>query len=255
VYALRHDQALIGYYVQQGADPNYCIAGRFCWGNTILESLCSSALDITMDTDWCICSNHEDASGIKESGSVGDITDKACELVRHGAQLNVGFNGPSLLKKYFFGHTCCRVNGRSSEENTWQDEHAKKLLVLRTQLMNVWDTVIIPRAKAMKAQVYAALIDTQSQSICDIIAAYVCAQETYLELENEEQYVTDAKGNKKLSVLFPTATCKPCEHGDRCTGPCKEVFEAFGLQKPDPEKYRALKNSKFAPATVEAVHE
>ena len=199
VYASRHDRALIGYYVQQGADPNYCDADDYCYCNTILECLCSLRLDVVMGNDWQLCENHYDDLSIKESGSVGDITDKACELVRHGAQLHVRANCACMLKKYFFGNTCCRVSWRSQEENHWQDAHAKKLLALRTRLMDVWDTAAIPPAKAIKAHVYEALRSTQDQPVCDIIASYVCVQETYLALENTQASFTIENGQKVAS--------------------------------------------------------
>ena len=175
LYAPGYAKELIGYYIQQGANPDY--------GWTHLQHLCSSALDIDMDDAWRICSTSYDYYDLsKQPGCVSDITDKACELVLHGAQLNGSYNCPYHFKKYFFGNTCCRWSERSQKKNDWQDEHAKKLLVLRKRLMDVWDTVAIARAKAMKARVYEVLMNTQTQPVCNIIASYVCVQEASLEL-------------------------------------------------------------------------
>jgi hypothetical protein len=214
---------------------------------------------------------------------------KVCLLVENGACLNSSRvdpddqgmlksyrqNSPWQIKHFLFTQVCEESMPKEYEQraHVWRQFKVTTLLELRKRLMELWNQKLSD--KKMKAwrgeesQSIACLGGIKDMpDLLKIIADYAIDQ-NYRELENavyydDYDYCYDQpwEGLPRRLLCAPEGNYKPCRHAiDReyglngCTAPCKEVFEAFGLQKPDPEKYRAMKNSRFAPAKIEVVDE
>jgi hypothetical protein len=223
-----HNTALIPYYVKKGADPSQ-----------VLDALCK---------DTPLVANPRLATINNEVGNAGDVMDKICALVCAVGLLDtLKFNYALQLKRQFFSGSLCRMQQEDGPQdtNSWRDKRAKKLLELRNRLEEAWDTQV---ANPYKAAVSKALNSLNIPSdLCSIIVLY--GKPNYRALENMKlcsTYMAHVSNVKWVLLNVPTNSLKPCAHGSTCTGPCKEVFEAFGLQKPSDQAYAALEGSGFA---------
>ena len=194
---------------------------------------------------------------------------KACALVTTGASLcfskfnsDSGLDGKQLidyrmnvpwqLKRSLFTEFCHKQGlfGRCYDDPC---DGAKAFLFFRNQLMKVWDEKVARDMIHLMGKIESEKIFNQIRPLCSITAQYA-VDDTYLNLENKVYYAYDKEGIKQRLVCAPEGDHKPCSHYHDecspgrcfpmiCSGPCKEVFEAFGLQKPSDQAYAALKNS------------
>ncbi len=261
VQSHEHDVALIAWYISNGADPNYIVLDDY--DSSLPYALREGYSQRTvMNMLWHIADQLGIACYIP-SVRVAFIA-KARALVQAGASLsasnydsNSGYYGVELkpiayrmnipwqLKRFLFMQCSSRQN----------NSRVQFFLDLRSTLMKAWnervstDKTTLAKQKALEN----VFMPIGLKDLCGVITQY--AVDTYQDFENQEYYGADDKGVQGRLLSAPEGDYKPCVHNDDsthsvksqpCTGPCKEVFEAFGMQKPDPEKYKALKNSRFA---------